>query len=157
MQGKKQIERSVGINAPAEAVWQVLADSRLLPEWVPAVDAVTDCATEGEAVGAVRHCKVTLAGTSGRMLERCVEFTPIRRVAYVVDDESFGMRNMFDDYGFAITLEARGHDATHARLETHYTPRTPLYSLLNELVLRRRFEKVCNGIVAGLKNFAESR
>ena len=157
MQGKKQIERSIGINAPAEAVWQVLADSRLLPEWVPAVDAVTACATEGEAVGAVRHCKVTLAGKSGRMLERCVEFMPIRRVAYVVDDESFGMRKMFDDYGFAITLEARGPDATHARLETHYTPRNPLYTLLNELVLRRRFEKVCDGIVAGLKNFAESR
>jgi hypothetical protein len=32
---------------------------------------------------------------------------PIKRVAYVVDDESFGMRKMFDDYGFAITLEAR--------------------------------------------------
>ena len=41
--------------------------------------------------------------------------------------------------------------------KTHYTPRNPLYTLLNELVLRRRFEKVCDGIVAGLKNFAESR
>jgi uncharacterized protein YndB with AHSA1/START domain len=157
MQGKKQIERSIDINAPAEAVWQVLADSRLLPEWVPAVDAVTDSATEGKALGAVRQCEVTLAGKSGRMLERCVEFTPTSRVAYVVDDESFGMRKMFDDYGFAITLEARGADATHARLETHYTPRNALYTLLNELLLRRRFEKICNGIVAGLKSFTESR
>jgi hypothetical protein len=32
-----------------------------------------------------------------------------------------------------------------------------LYSLLNELVLRPRFEKVCNGIVAGLTSVAESR
>lgn len=157
MQGRKQIERSIDINAPAEAVWQFLTDSRLRPEWVPAVDAVTDCATKGEAVGAVRHCNVTLAGKSGRMLERCVEFMPIRRVAYVVDDESFGMCKMFDDYGFAITLEAHAPNATRARLETHYTPRNPFYGLLNELVLRRRFEKVCDGIVAGLKSFAESR
>jgi hypothetical protein len=65
------------------------------------VDAVIDSATEGEAVGPLRHCKVTLAGTSGRMFE----FVPIRRVAYVVDDESLGVHKVFDDYGFAITFE----------------------------------------------------
>jgi len=98
-----------------------------------------------------------LAGKPGRIRERYVEFMPIRRVAYVVDDESFGMRKMFDDYDLAITLEARRPDTTNARRETHYTPRNPFYGPLNELVLLRRSEKVCNGIVAGLKSFAESR
>ncbi|MGH3065602.1 MAG: SRPBCC family protein, partial [Gaiellaceae bacterium] len=51
MEGKKQIERSTVIHAPAEAVWEVLADSRLLPEWAPVVDEVTECSIEGEAVG----------------------------------------------------------------------------------------------------------
>src|SRR5213596_1744349 len=107
MHGTKQIERSIVINAPTEAVWQILADSRLLPEWVPAVDEVTDCSAEGQGVGEVRHCNATLAGKSGQMVERCVEFAPTTRIAYVVDDESFGLRRLFADYGFAINLEAQ--------------------------------------------------
>lgn len=157
MEGKKQIERSTVIHAPAQAVWDVLADSRLLPEWVPAVDEVTKCSSDGEAVGEVRHCNANLAGKSGRMVERCVEFAPMSRIAYVVDDESFGMRKMFDHYGFAINLESQGSEKTHVTLETHYTPRNPLYGLLNKLMLRRKFEKVCTEIVGGLKIFTESR
>lgn len=157
MDGKKQIERSTVIHAPAEAVWQVLADSRLLPEWVPAVDEVTECSIKGEAVGEVRHCNANLGGKSGRMVERCIEFTPTTRIAYVVDDESFGMRKMFDHYGFAINLESQGATKTHVTLETHYTPRNLLYGLMNKLMMRRQFERVCAEIVGGLKIFIESR
>ena len=157
MEGNKQIERSTVIHAPAEAVWEVLADSRLLPQWVPAVDEVTECSSDGEAVGEVRHCNANLAGKSGRMVERCIEFTPMTRVAYVIDDESFGMRKMFDHYGFAINLESQGSEKTQVTLQTHYTPRNPMYSLLNTLIMRRRFEKVCADIVGGLKIFTESR
>ncbi len=52
--GKKQIERSTLVNAPTDAVWDVLADSRLLAEWVPAVDQVTECSIDSEAVGEIR-------------------------------------------------------------------------------------------------------
>jgi len=155
--GKKQIERSTLVNAPTDAVWDVLADSRLLAEWVPAVDEVTECSIDGEAVGEVRHCSARLAGKSGRMVERCIEFTPLTRIAYVVDDESFGMRKMFDNYGFAINLESEGSERTRVTLETHYTPRNPMYGLLNALMLRRQFRKVSEEIVGGLKTFAESR
>ena len=157
MEGKKQIERSTVIDAPAEAVWEVLADSRLLAEWVPAVDEVTECSSDGEAVGEVRHCNATLAGKSGRMVERCVEFAPKARIAYVVDDESFGMRKMFDHYGFAVNLESEGSEKTRVTLQTHYTPRNPMYGLLNKLTMRRQLEKVCTEIVGGLKTFTESR
>lgn len=157
MVGKEQIERSTAIHAPAQAVWDVLADSRLLPQWVPAVDEVTECSSDGEAVGEVRHCNANLAGKSGRMVERCIEFTPMTRIAYVIDDESFGMRKMFDHYGFAINLEPQGPEKTRVTLQTHYTPRNPIYGLLNKLMLRRQFEKVCAEIVGGLKTFTETR
>ena len=157
MNGTKQIERSTSIEAPPHAVWDVLCDSRLLADWVPAVDEVTAYSIEGEAVGEVRHCNATLAGKSGRMVERCVEFAPMTRIAYVVDDESFGMRRMFEHYGFAINLESAGPEKTLVTLETHYTPRNPMYRLLNRLLLRRKFENVCEEIVGGLKTFTESR
>jgi hypothetical protein len=90
-------------------------------------------------------------------VERCVEFTPTSRIAYVVDDESFGVRKFFADYGFAINPEAQSPAATRVILETHYTPRSPFYGLLNRLVMRRRFEQVCTEIVGGLKAYTESR
>jgi uncharacterized protein YndB with AHSA1/START domain len=157
MDGKKQIVRSTTIDAPPEAVWEVLGDSRLLSDWVPAVEEVTECSFAGEAVGQVRHCNARLAGKSGHMVERCVEFAPVTRIAYVVDDESFGMRRMFEHYGFAINLESLSTAKTLVTLETHYTPRNARYSLLNRLLMRRKFEKVCEEIVGGLKAFTESR
>ena len=157
MDGTRQIERSTSIAAPPDAVWEILRDSRLLPDWVPAVDEVTAYSIKGEAVGEVRHCNAKLAGKSGRMVERCVEFAPMTRIAYVLDDESFGMRRMFDHYGFAINLESVESGKTVVTLETHYTPRNPMYRLLNRLLMRRRFEKVCEDIVGGLKTLSESR
>lgn len=157
MDGKKQIVRSTSIDAPLDAVWEVLCDSRLLPDWVPAVDEVIECSLEGEAVGEVRSCNAKLAGKPGRMVERCVEFVPMTRIAYVVDDESFGMRRMFEHYGFALNLESATPGQTRVSLETHYTPRNAIYGLLNILLMRRKFEKVCEGIVGGLKTFTEAR
>lgn len=157
MNGKKQMERRTTIDAPQEAVWEVLSDSRLLPEWVPAVDEVVACSAEGEGVGAVRHCNVQLAGRSGRMVERCVEFTPMTRAAYVVDDESLGMQKMFSDYGFALNLIPEGNGQTHVRVDTHYTPRNPLYSFLNAVMMRRQFRSVVDNLLIGLKCLAETR
>jgi hypothetical protein len=64
---------------------------------------------------------------------------------------------LFDHYGFAINLESESPERTRVTLETHYTPRNPMYGLLNKLMMRRQFRKVCAEIVGGLKTFAESR
>ncbi len=155
LRGRKQIERNAVIRASKRDVWAVLADSRLLPEWVPAVDAVTNCSVEGEAVGTTRTCQANLGGKSGRMVERCIDLQPMDRIAFLVDDETFGMRRMFDDYGFSLTLAERGERATRVTLATHYTPKNFVYSAVNRLMMRRQFTKVCDGIVNGLKTYVE--
>ncbi len=157
MNGRKQFERTIIIDAPVAAVWEVIADARLLPEWVPAVDEVVACSADGEAVGAVRECNVRLAGSAGRMVERCVEFTPMSRAEYVVDDESFGMRRMFANYGFALNTHPDGRDRTRVRVDTHYTPRNALYDVLNVVTVRRRYRSLVDGLLAGLKTLSETR
>jgi uncharacterized protein YndB with AHSA1/START domain len=157
MEGRKQLERTTEIDAPATVVWEVLSDSRLLPQWVPAVQEVVACSAEGEGVGAVRNCNVELMGRQGRMVERCVEFTPTTRAAYVVDDESFGLRKMFADYGFALNLRSNGGDRTAVTIETHYTPRNSLYSVMNAVMMRRRFAAVVDDLLEGLKTLSERR
>lgn len=156
MDGTKQLERHIMINAPISTVWEVIADSHLLPDWAPAVDEVVAC-SDREAVGAVRQCSVRLAGKAGRMVERCVEFSPMTRAAYVVDDESFGVRKMFADYGFALNPSSESDGRTRVRIDTYYTPRNALYGLLNVVALRRRFQAVVDDLLAGLKTLSEAR
>ena len=91
------------------------------------------------------------------MVERCVELVPGRRIAYVVAEESFGMRRMFDDYGFALDLEPAPAGRTRVTLQTHYTPRNPFYALMNAAVMRRRFASACEQLLDGLKSFTEAR
>jgi hypothetical protein len=52
---------------------------------------------------------------SEQTVSRFGELVPMRRIAYVVNDESFGMRRMFEHYGFA-NLEplAPGYDSSHS-------------------------------------------
>lgn len=156
LNGHQQITETIQIEAERASVWEVLSDSRLLPQWVPAVEEVTSCSLEGEAVGATRSCSANLAGRGGTMVERCVELIPMVRLAYVVDDESFGMRRMFDDYGFALNLADAGPRRTRVTIETHYTPRNPVYAAMNAAVIRRRFRRVAREILGGLESYCEA-
>jgi hypothetical protein len=73
-------------------------------------------------VGMTRHCNVELGGRTGTMTERCVEFVPNRRAAYVVDDDTLGFHRMLLDYGFTITL-TRGPTGPPRFASTPTTPR----------------------------------
>jgi uncharacterized protein YndB with AHSA1/START domain len=157
MNGKHQITRTVQVATDPAAIWGVIADSRLLPQWAGVVTDVTYLGDQEEGVGMTRHCNVELGGRTGTMTERCVEFLPSRRAAYVVDDDTLGFHRMLLDYGFTITLDQRSDRTTALRIDTYYTPRTRLYELLNRLVLRQRMRKLVDGLLQGLKQISERR
>jgi hypothetical protein len=89
------------------------------------------------------------------MTERCMEFEPGHRAAYVVDDDSLGFARLFADYGFRVAIEDGLHGGSIARMETYYTPRNPLFRLINALLMRRRFESTVDDLLAGLKRASE--
>jgi hypothetical protein len=157
MNGKHQITRTVEVTTDPAAVWGVIADSTLLPQWASVVKDVTYLGGEEEGVGMTRHCNVDLGRRTGTMTERCVEFVPNRRAGYVVDDDTLGFQRMLLDYGFTITLDSRSDRTTALRIDTYYTPRNPLYALLNRLVLRRRMRRTVDGLLQGLKEISERR
>jgi uncharacterized protein YndB with AHSA1/START domain len=156
MNGKHQVTRTVEVAANPAAIWGVIADSALLPQWAGVVKDVTYLGDQEEGVGMTRYCNVEFGGRTGTMTERCVEFIPNRRAGYVVDDDTLGFKRMLLDYGFTITLDPRSDQTTMLRLDTYYTPRNPLYALLNRL-LRRRMGKVVDGLLRGLKQISERR
>ena len=157
MKGQHQLTREIAIHAPREEVWAVIADSTLLPEWAPPVKQVNSVSEGQEGVGTTRVCEVEFGGRGGTMTERCVEFERPRRAGYVVDDDSLGFGRMFADYGFTITIDQGSEDGSSiARTDTYYTPRNPLFSLLNALLMRRRFARTVDGLLSGLKSSSET-
>jgi Polyketide cyclase / dehydrase and lipid transport len=155
MNGKHQVSRTVQVAAGPAAIWGVIADSRLLPQWAGVVTDVTYLGEGQEGVGMTRRCNVELGGRTGTMTERCVEFVPNRRAGYVVDDDTLGFSRMLVDYGFTISLDPQPDRTTALRIDTYYTPRNPLYTLLNRLLLQRRMGKLVDGLLQGLKQTSE--
>lgn len=153
--GRKQIEREIIINASIHEVWSIFTYDTLLPEWAPVVNDVT-CTVSGDGVGTVRSCGITMAGQAGKMVERCVELIPETRVSYLVDDETFGFRKMFDGYGFTVNFVPVGSGQTKLVMETFYTPHNLFFVVLNTLVVRRKTRKLVVDLLDGLKRYVET-
>lgn len=157
MRGEHQLTREIAIQAPRDEVWAVVADSKLLPEWAPPVRQVNSLTERPEGIGTTRVCEVVFGGRKGTMTERCVEFDAPRRAGYVVDDDSLGFGRMFADYGFTISIEDGPELSSIARMDTYYTPRNPLFGLMNAVIMRRRFANAVDELLSGLKRSSEGR
>jgi uncharacterized protein YndB with AHSA1/START domain len=142
------------IDAPPGRVWEVIEDSSLLAEWVPAVENVTEHA-DREEPGSVRRCEVAVSGRRGFIVERCIEAVPERKLRHAVDDDSLGFTKLFRDYTFTLELEPQGEDSTTVTCETFYEPRGILARLMNTLLMRRRFAGVRENLLHGLKDLVE--
>jgi len=154
IRGAHQITRTRTTTANAQALWRILSDSRLLPEWVPAVHSVDQCDASGESVGAIRHCSVELGGRRGKMVEECVDMVPHDSITYAVVADTLGMSKMFSDYCFRISLHEAGTGAKVV-IDSYYTPRNVLYALMNAAFMRRQFRGVVDQILEGLCLLAE--
>jgi len=80
------------VNAPPEAIWHILTDTTRLPEWAPMVKQTNGTA---ESLGAVRQCEVEFDRRPGKVTERCSKFRPHERIAWVMEQDSFGFGRMF--------------------------------------------------------------
>jgi uncharacterized protein YndB with AHSA1/START domain len=158
MRGRKQLERDTTVNAPVNVVYRLFMDNAELANWAPAVDAVIDRhGGDDTGLGATRTCAVTMNGKKGTMVERCVEAVPQTRASFLVVDDSFGFSKMLTDYGFTAHFTPTTSDQTTVRIETFYTPVSPAATVLNRLVMRRKFRSVVDELLGGLCTLAEQR
>ena len=54
-------------------------------------------------------------------------------------------------------LQPKGNARTSVRVDTHYMPRNPLYSVMNAVMMRTRFAAVVDSLLGGLKALSEER
>ncbi len=142
------------IQAFPQVVYQILTDGSLLPQWMPPVLHTT---AGIETVGCIRECEVELEGRSGKVVERCIEAIPGQRIAWELVDDTLGFNKMLKGFSFSFSLEIRPGGNTRVINETYYKPRNILAALMNVLLLlRRKFSKVRQKALEGIKGLAES-
>jgi hypothetical protein len=96
-------------------------------------------------------------GKRGTMIEQCVEAVRETRASLLVVDDSFGFNKMLTNYGFTVHFRPSTSERTAVRIETFYTPANPVAAVLNGLVMRRKFRRVVDELLGGLRALAEQR
>lgn len=141
------------IQASPQRIYQILSDGSLLPRWMPPVQYTT---AGTETAGCTRECAVEMDGRSGKVVERCIEAIPNRRIAWELMDDTLGFNKMLEGFSFSFSLEPLPGGATRVLNETCYRPRNILAALMNVLLLRRKFSKVRQQALQGIKRLAEA-
>lgn len=154
MSSKLQGRDAVDVDASAEVLWGLISDSSELPKWGPPVNRVEVFTEEGEAegLGSVRKVHAEFGRRSGYFLEHRVEHVPSRKVAYLIDEENFGLARVLSRPGFSLELEPR-NGATRVVFSFFHDTRR-LGRILNPLI---RLQQRRNRLLAleSLKAHAE--
>jgi hypothetical protein len=85
-----------------------------------------------------------------------VEAVPVQRIAWLLQEDTFGFNKMLDNFGFAFELEPRGERQTLVRTITYYEPKNALARLVNVLMMRRKFASIRRRSLEGLRRVAET-
>ena len=106
--------QSIRVNAPPEAVWDVVGDFNGQPRWLPLVERSEIVAGTNNQVGAIR---LVTRRNGTRVTERLLEYDPhIMRVAYTYVDGAV----MASDYFPVLTIRAGGDGTSVVEWSAHF-------------------------------------
>jgi hypothetical protein len=152
---KLQGRDSIQVDAPSDLLWRLIADSNELPSWGPPVKGVEVMVEQDqvERTGTPRKVYAAFGRKSGYFVEHRVEHVPSRKIAYLIDKETFGLARVMSRPGFSLELEPLGTAATRVVFSFFHDPRG-VGRLLNPLIkLQQRRNRLA--ALASLKRRAE--
>ena len=145
-----RVRASVFIDAPSEAVWEVLADLEGISRWNPGVadSRLTSERVSGE--GATRHCD--LQNPRGYLEERAFDWHDHEGYSIDVTASNFPLkRNVVE---FSIHPES---DGTRAIVMVDYVLKYgPIGALVDVFMVRRQYRRGFNNLLSGLKYHIET-
>lgn len=153
---QNQVDLNILIHAPLKRVWNIFSDNSLLNKWAPHVQNVNS-ETETLTTGSSRSCEVTINGKTGKLIERITVNIPYERIEYVVDEETFGIKKILNDFGFAVTFTVMDDQVTKLTMQNNYTPKNIFVSMMNTLMIRRNMKFMVNDLIEGLKSYTEEQ
>jgi Polyketide cyclase / dehydrase and lipid transport len=152
---KLQGRDAVVVNASADLLWLLISDSNELTNWGPPVRQVEVFTRDGkpEGLGTARKVQAEFGRRSGFFLEHRVEHVPGRGVAYVIDEDNFGLARFLSKPGFSLELEPHDGGGTSVVFSFFHDPRG-VGRVLNPLI---RWQQRRNRLEAlkSLKLYAE--
>ncbi|MCH8060954.1 MAG: SRPBCC family protein [Chloroflexi bacterium] len=138
-----KVSGQIVIDAPAEKVWEVLADFGGVYKWAPGVAESHSTSSSNSGVDAARHCDVP---GFGGIEEFITEWNEGVGFSYKV--EPFGM---IDESSSTWKITPQG-DKTLVYTELNVNMRFGLFgSIMERLVVRRKIENGTRNALAGLK------
>lgn len=147
---------SITINRPAEELWTLVADSRQLTNWGPPVVSVE--ALDGpEQVGSRRIIEAKFGSKRGRFTERrIVHDQASGTMAFVIEDDTFGLGRMLTDIGSLMELDPIDEVRTRLTWSFFHQPRGILGRVMNRLVILRQQRNNRLAALESFRTFAET-
>jgi hypothetical protein len=158
MTAKLQGQDEIIVEAPVERVWPLIADSTLLPDWGPPVRKVEVIgqSDQPEGLGSPRRVEAEFNGKMGYFVERRTQHVQGRKIAYLIEEENFGLFRAMTEPGFSIEIESAGPDKTRVIWSFFHNPKGLLGHILNVLVILRQQRRNRLAALASLKLHAEN-
>ena len=143
-----KVSGQIVIDAPAERVWEVLADFGGVQKWAPGVTESHSTSSNNSGVDAARHCDIP---GFGGIEEYVTEWSEGVGFSYKV--EPFGM---IDESTSTWKITPQG-DKTLVYTELNVNMRFGLLgALMEKLVVRRKIEKGTRSALEGLKQHVKT-
>ncbi len=139
---------SIRINAPAEAVWAVLADIGSISVWNPGVQASHTLEGGPEGLGAQRRCDL---GGKNYLIEDVIEWQPGQALTMRITDTNLP----FKSADIRFTLE-QAADETEVVVSPDYELKFgAVGKVLNGLFVGRVYRSGMQDLLTGLKKHVE--
>ncbi len=80
-------------------------------------------AADAEKLGTARKVQAEFGQKSGYFLEHRVEHVEGRKIAYLIDEDNFGISRLLSRPGFSLELDPQGDEATRVIFSFFHDPR----------------------------------
>ncbi len=159
--GKRQTSQIQGqdkiiVEASAEHLWRLISNSMELCNWgspVRGVKVLTDDRHEG--FDTWRRVDAEFNGKQGHFIERRIEHIEGRKMAVLIEEESFGLFQMLAEVGSSLEIEPLGPNRTKVIFTFFHNARGVPGYVMDGLVIRRQQRRNRLAALASLKKYAE--
>ena len=111
-------------------------------------------AADAEKLGTARKVQAEFGQKSGYFLEHRVEHVEGRKIAYLIDEDNFGISRLLSRPGFSLELDPQGDEATRVIFSFFHDPRGFKGWIMNPLIkLQQRRNRLA--ALGSLKRHAE--
>ncbi len=156
MTSKIQGQDAIIVAVPIERMWPLISNSLELCNWGPPVREVKILTeNEPEGLGTWRRVEAEFNGQQGHFIERRIEHIEGRKIAILIEEETFGLFRLMSEVGSSLELAPVDANQTRVTFTFFHNPKGILGYVMNQLVILRQQRRNRLAALASLKKYAE--